>query len=335
MLSNYLLKAAIVTVACFVFVLGAEEVHVGFYSDFEPISYAVSRDVDDPEFHSPKGYEVDLLKAIERIPGSEITFIFHGIKEWDRIWLRPYHDAKIDLVLGGITYETRRLLNEDGEPVVEASHPTVNFKQSLLVRAEIASLIQSHDDLTAEHVVGVVKGTTGEYRFLAQADIIKGIDSGQLNPGFQVVLEDGQILVSDGTLSIYDKAIEQRTKILPPNDASPVTLYFTAEDSMIPALQQGEIDAIARGYIGNQLVSDRSSGQLVVKAIYSLECPKQQSIYCEKKEESVFFVKKGNSELLNKLNHYIDFLTDQGNIDYDAWKENPDIFFDRANGYTP
>ena len=49
-----------------------------------------------------------------------------------------------------------------------------------------------------------------------------------------------------------------------------------------------------------------------------------------KSEESVFFIKIENSELVNKLNQYIDYLTNDGKIDYDAWASNNNIFLERA-----
>lgn len=50
---------------------------------FSLFSYSENRDPSAPEFNHAKGYEVDLLKAIEAIPGSNMTFVFHGVKEWD------------------------------------------------------------------------------------------------------------------------------------------------------------------------------------------------------------------------------------------------------------
>lgn len=322
---------------CFLSLLGlffshveAKEYQVAFYSDFEPISYSADRDPASTHFNDARGYEVDLLKAIEAIPQSGMTFKFHGIKEWDHLWLMPYNDSKIDIAMGGITREDRRLLNQEGKQVVEATHKTVNFKQSLLMKEADSPGIDKHADLTCAYVVGAVKGTTGEYRYLAQSNVIDNIDYGMLKKGITIVLKDKKHIRSDGTLSIYDKKIEDRKMLIPPDCSLPLTKYFTAEDSMIPALKEGHIDAIARGYIGNKLVADRSNNDLVVKAVYSLECPKQESITCAKKEESVFFVKVQENDLLQKLNHYIDYLTDEGKIGYEEWIANKNVFIERA-----
>lgn len=316
------------------FQVQGKEYQVAFYSDFEPISYSENRDPSTPEFNHAKGYEVDLLKAIQAIPGSNMTFVFHGIKEWDNIWLSPYADSKIDIALGGISREEKRLLNKEGKLVLANTHKTTQFKQSLLMNAKESAQIKNHEDLTCAYVVGAVRGTTGEYRYLVQANIIDDLDKGQIKKGITVVLEDKTVITSDGSLSIHDPKIATRSMLIPPSCSLPLTKYFVAEDSMIPALKDGYIDAIARGYIGNKLVADKSDGKLTVKAIYSLECPKQESITCSKSEESVFFVKIENKELLDKLNQYIDYLTNNGKIDYDTWTSNHDIFMERAKNYT-
>lgn len=307
------------------------EYQVAFYSDFEPVSYAVNRDPSHPQFNEARGYEVDLLKAISLIPESNMTFRFHGIKEWNNLWLAPSTQPHIDIAMGGITREERRLLNDKGEKVVDSSHSTLHFKQSLLMTSKDA--VQQHTDLNCSYTVGAVIGTTGEYRFLAQANLIDSIDKGLIRKGITVITQDRQRYTSDGSLSIYDERLTKRLKLIPHDCSLPVVHYFEAEDSMIPALKEGWIDAIARGYIGNKLVADRSNGELAVTAIYSLECPKQESITCEKKEEGSLFVKAGNQTLLNKLNRYIDYLTDNGKIQYEDWEKNPSIFEERAKKF--
>jgi hypothetical protein len=325
--------AAIISFSLFVSDLQAKEYQVAFYSDFEPISYSENRDPASPQFHNSQGYEVDLLKAIEAIPGSEMTFIFHGVKVWDNIWLMPYLEARIDIAMGGITREERRTLNDDGKKVVDVTNKTLTFKQSLLMNAEDGLKIKTHDDLTCAYVVGAVRGTTGEYRFLAQANMINNIDEGLIQKGVTVVMDNKEFMSSDGSLSIYDPKVINRSRLIPPDCSLPLVKYFVAEDSMIPALEDGFIDAIARGYIGNKLIADRSNGQLVVNAIYSLECPRQESISCKKKEEAVMFVKLDDQALLQRLNKYIDYLTDNGRIEYEDWRNNPSIFLERAKQF--
>ncbi len=312
----------------------AKDYYVGFYSDFEPISYSVSRDPSSPEFNSPRGYEVDLLKAMQAIPHSEMTFKFHAIKAWDNIWLAPVTNPKMDIVIGGITREDRRLLDDNGKVVVAVTHKTASFKQSLLVKTKNATAIKSHQDLTCAYLIGAVKATTGEYRYLVQTRMINNLEQGLIKKGITVILEDKHYIISDGNLSIYDPKISTRTMLLPPNCSMPLTRYFVAEDSMIPALLADDIDGIARGYIGNKFVADKSNGTLTVTAIYSLECP-HETVTCNNKEEAVFFVKKNDTQLLAQLNKYIDYLTDNGKIDYDQWAKNNNIFMERAKAYKP
>ncbi len=323
------IRIIIFLILCSSHFINAKEYNVAFYSDFEPISYSEDRDSSSAQFNQAKGYEVDLLKAIEAMPDSEMTFTFHGVKEWNNIWLTPYTNPEIDIAMGGITREDRRLLNAEQKQVVATTHRTTQFKQSLLMRSDSTN-INTHEDLNCSYVIGAVRGTTGEYRYLAQSNIISNIDDGFILEGITVVLENKEYIISDGSLSIYDPRIETRTMLLPFYCTFPITKYFIAEDSMIPALKDGYIDGIARGYIGNKLVADNSNGEFVVKAIYSLECPRQESISCSLKEEAVFFIKLEDQKLLNKLNLYIDYLTDHGLVDYDDWKLNKNIFMERA-----
>jgi len=327
------MKSIILMLLFFSGLLEGKIYQVAFYSDFEPISYSERRDPTSPKFNNPQGYEVDLLRAIEAIPGSDMSFNFHGVKEWNNIWLYPYTNPEIDIAMGGISREDKRLLNEKGTKVLATTHGTVQFKQSLLMNATEANRIKNHHDLTCGYTVGAVRGTTGEYRFLAQTGFINDLDKGLIQKGTTVVLEDKSLITSDGLLSIYDPKVANRFMLIPPNCSLPITKYFVAEDSMIPALQAGYIDAIARGEIGNRLVADNSGGKFAITALFSLECSKDESVNCSKKEEAVFFVKVQNTELLNKLNTYIDYLTNNGSIGYDAWKQNHNIFLTRAKNY--
>ena len=308
----------------------AETYHAAFYSDFKPISFSISRNPDSPEFHLPQGYEADLLSAIELIPQANMHFTYTGIKKWDGIWTAPNTSSKIDFVFGGITKEIERMENEKKEKVLSVTNKTVSFKQSLLILAKHVNRIKSHKDLDCHDVVGAVIGTTGEYRFLAQAKYVNNLRDGFLAKQTKVETENG-IVLSDGKLSIYDPSLKNRKRLLPPPECElPEVRYFVAEDTMIPALEKEEIVAIARGYIGNQLVAEHSNGKFVVTALFSLKCESEES---QCKEEAVFYLKKDNQALKNKLNQFIDYLTDNGKIDYDQWKANPKIFKERALVY--
>lgn len=323
----------LITVFLFQNYAESKEYKVAFYSDFEPISYSLERDVLSPKFNEAQGYEVDLLKAMAFIPHSDMTFQFFGVKVWNDIWLKPYLDPKIDIAIGGITQEDRRTLNAEQVPVVATTRSDLIFKQSLLMKEGDASCIKTHEHLSCSYVIGAVRGTTGEYRFLAQSNILTNLESGMITKGVTVVLENKKQITSDGSLSIYDPLIAHRAMLVPPNCLLPIVKYFIAEDSMIPALEAGHIDGIARGYIGNQLVAEKSNGTFVVTAVYSLECPKQESITCKKSENSVMYTKIDAKDLRSKLNNYIEHLTDNGKIGYEEWKIDHQVFLKRAKQY--
>lgn len=267
---------------------------------------------------------------MESIPGSDMNLHFHGVKIWDKIWLAPYTDPSIDIAMGGITREEKRTENNHLQ-VVDYTHKTVSFMQSLLMHKVDAAKIKTHDDLTCAYVVGAVRGTTGEYRFLARAGIINDLQAGLIKKGTTVILKNKDTITSNGTLSIYNNKLKDRIKLLPGDCKTATVNYFLAEDSMIPALQDGAIDAIARGYIGNKLVADRFPNTLSVGAIFSLESSEKK--LGNQKEEAVFYVKHGDQKLLRKLNTYIDYLTDKGKIGYEDWKKEPSIFMIRAEHY--
>lgn len=324
----------IITIFMFKNSVESKEYKVAFYSDFEPISYSADRDVSSPQFNEARGYEVDLLKAMEAIPGSDMTFKFYGVKVWNDIWLKPYTDPNIDIAIGGITYEERRTVNAENVPIVATTRGDVIFKQSLLMKSEDANRIKTHADLSCSYVIGAVRGTTGEYRFLAESDILTNLETGLITKGITVVLDNKKQITSDGSLSIYNPLLARRTMLIPPNCLLPLVKYFVAEDTMIPALEEGYIDGIARGYIGNHLVAEKSHGKFVVTAIYSLECPKQESIVCKKSENSVMYIKLDSKDLLTKLNRYIEYLTEDGKIGYEEWKTDPQVFMKRAKLYN-
>jgi hypothetical protein len=101
--------------------------HVAFYSDFEPVSYSVSRDPRSPGFHQMQGYEYDLLKAMEKIPGANFSFQFYGVKEWNGLWISPFLHKEVDIAVGGIIAEASRTC-VNGERVVNFTEKTLSFR---------------------------------------------------------------------------------------------------------------------------------------------------------------------------------------------------------------
>lgn len=301
---------------------------VGFYSDFEPISYSKVRTEETEGFDEALGYEPDLLRAIEKIPSSAMAFQFKGIKQWDQIWMAPVLYDGIDIGIGGITIEAGRTMDTEGDQVTTFTHPSVKFKQSLLTLAEYQGSLVTHQDLNCTDIVGAVPGTTGEYRFLVQAGIINNLEEGLIREGVSVVIQNRGYKTSNGELSIYDPSLKNRIYLIPGQCTVPLVRYFVGEDEMIPALLEKHITAIARGVIGNTLVADHYPTELFVTAIYSLEGVSEGESCLN--ENAGFSIRLEDADLLKQLNFYIDFLTDNGKIGYEQWRANPKVFEERA-----
>ncbi|MBB63748.1 MAG: hypothetical protein CMO81_01655 [Waddliaceae bacterium] len=313
----------------------AETYKVGFYTDFEPISYAASRIEGTENFDQALGYEPDLLRAIERASKGELCFEFQGIKVWENIWMAPIQN-NVDIGIGGITIEDTRTKDSSGDKKIVFTKPTVDFHQSLLCLFSNKNAIKHHKDLNCSDTVGAVRGTTGEYRFLTQTGIINNLNDGLIKKGVTVVLKDRGFKRSDGNLSIYSEELKSRKYLIPSDCSLPLVRYFLAEDSMIPALLEKHISAIARGYIGNRIVAEQYPEDLVVTAIYSLECEaqgKKSREVCKEKEQAGMTVNIENEKLFTALNKYILFLTDEGAITYEKWLDDPQVFEKRADLY--
>ena len=72
----------------------------------------------------------------------------------------------MDIAGGGITILESRTRNAAGEVAVAFTSSHIAFRQSLLVRAADAERLSTHEGLTREVRVGVLRGTTGEARLL-------------------------------------------------------------------------------------------------------------------------------------------------------------------------
>jgi len=96
-----------------------------------------------------------------------------------------------------------------------------------------------------------------------------------------------------------------------------VFVQYASESELLPALKQGKIDAIARGEIGNDY---QASIDPQVKTIAKKD-------YGEK---FAFVVDSNNPELLRKLNHSIEKITDHGKIGFSLWLKDHAIFMKKA-----
>lgn len=294
---------------------------VGFYAFFEPVSYSADADPDSPDFDTQLGYEADLLNAMESVG---LSFTQRAIATWDEIWLRSAGED-FDIMLGGITILDSRRYDADGEEQIAFTSSHMTFRQSLLVRAEDAERLHSYDALTSDVRVGAVPSTTGESRLLE----ITGLTDahGTLLAGAQVETPQG-IVVADGSSDFVITAADEsdnlagRTRLLPPGDSRPQVVYLgveLGENELIEALYAGDIDAIARGQIGNGLAAAASADELVV------------SVLDESLEYGGFSIDMHAVELRECLNDKIDWLTDGGRLDYQDWLDDPTIFMRRAD----
>ncbi len=300
-----------------------QTLNVGFYAYFAPVSYSADAPPDSAEFNTHLGYEADLLTALEAMGDAELVFTRRAIAEWPGIWLLSSGD-EFDVVGGGITILDTRTRNDAGETRVAFTNGHITFRQSLLVRSEDAARLDSHDALTSDVRVGALTGTTGEARLLQLTGLADG--KGVLAAGTRVATDAGEAL-ADGsdayviTAAHASSVLQDRRHIHPPDATMPQVVYLgdeSGEDELLNALRNGDIDAVARGAIGNADAAQESDGALVVAALDDAV------------ELGGFTVNASDTELLARLNERIDFLTDHRRIGYAEWRADPTVFMQRA-----
>ena len=299
--------------------------NVGFYAFFSPISH--SETPDDPAcsgFNKHLGYEADLLTALEALDGAGLSFSRKAIPAWDGIWLRSA-TPEYDLIGGGITILESRTLDASGQPIVAFTSGHVAFRQSLLVRAEDADNLADYDSLNGDVRVGALRGTTGEFRLLQLTGLVN--DEGTLASGTRVETPNGEV-TADGSPAYQITAAQAtdnlsgRLRMWPPSATMPQVIYLgseTGEAELLQALRDGQIDALARGEIGNQDAAHLSEGAFVVSAVD-----------LQAKERGGFTLAAEDTVLLACLNEKINWLTRNGEIGYAQWRQNPKVFLNRA-----
>ena len=301
--------------------------HVGFYAFFAPVSYSA----DAPGtagFDEHLGYEADLLTALAAMDGAGLSFVRQGLAEWADIWLQAA-GPEFDLVGGGITILDARTRNADGDRVVTFTSGHIAFRQSLLVRAADAARFAHYSDLTSQARVGVLGGTTGEFRLLELTGLVDA--QGTLAASTRIQTPEGE-LVADGTASYTITAagtsanLIGRQRLIPPEAHMPQVIYLggeIGEVELLEALQSGQIDAIARGEIGNRDASYASDNSLVVAALD------------EAAEPGGFALGADDTDLAACLDEKINYLTDNQRIGYQEWRANPAVFLARAEQWRP
>ena len=296
----------------------------GYFTDFEPVCYR------DPETGQHRGYEADLLTALETMTdrdGVRLAFRRVPIDDWPDIWLAPTR-PDIDIAGGGITISDDRTTDAGGETVIRFTSGHIGFRQTLLVRSDDAPAIPTHAQLSTRHRVGAVEGTTGEARLLILCGIAD--HDGVLLPGARVQTPSGEI-TSDGspdftlTAASNPPQLHRRTRILPPDgrgDIPRIVLLGSDDDRYIQALRDGEIDAFARGEIGNTDAAQAADGQFAVTAYDPLV------------EFAAFTLPADADPLRARIDQRIRFLTDDQRLGYPDWRAEPGIFRRRADRWN-
>lgn len=299
-----------------------------FYAFFEPVSYSADPDPDSAGYHTHRGYEADLLNALEAMDGAGLAFTHAPVAEWPGNWLLSA-GPDFDISGGGITILESRTRDEAGNDAVRFTNGHIAFRQSLLVRAGDAGRIATHADLTEAVKVGVLSGTTGESRLL-RLTRLTGAD-GALAAG-TVITAPGATLTADGsdayaiTAAGASPELEGRVSMQPPSAGQPQVIYLgdeLGEAELLAALRKGDIDAIARGEIGNRDAAAQSGGALAVTALDPAV------------EYGGFTVAAAETALLSCLNDKLDYLTDHRSIGYAQWRDDPEIFMRRAQEWRP
>ena len=244
----------------------------GFYAFFKPVSYSADPDPKSAGFHVHRGYEADLLSALEAMKDAGLSFSRRGIASWKNIWLRAA-GPQFDMVGGGITILDSRTLDATGRKAIVFTSGHIAFRQSLLVRAADAGRIRRHEDLGSDVRVGVLAGTTGEARLLALTGLLNS--SGVLVPGARVRTPRGEAVADGSADYVIDAAraspvLAGRLSIEPPSTSMPRVAYLGSElgeAELLAALRADRIDAVARGEIGNRDAAHASGGEFAVTAL--------------------------------------------------------------------
>ena len=301
---------------------GERVLNVGFYAFFAPVSYSADADPADG-FNTHRGYEADLLSALETMEDTGLTFSRQGIAVWDGIWLQSA-GPEYDLIGGGITILESRTRDAAGKQVVVFTNGHITFRQSLLVRAADAERLSSHADLTGDVRVGALVGTTGEFRLLELTGLVDA--NGVLAAGTSVETAQGAV-VADGSADYVitpagaTENLADRQRIVPPDETMPQVIYLgdeLGEEELIAALRDGAIDALARGEVGNRDAASAVDGAFAVTALD------------EAVEHGGFTLAVADAALASCINEKINWLTDDRRIGYAEWVENPLVFMERA-----
>lgn len=297
---------------------GGRVLNFGFYSDYAPLSYG--------EEGEHRGYEADLLDALEAMEGAELAFSRKAIGVWNRIWLRAA-TPDYDFIGGGITILDSRTLDDSGQAVVRFTSGHVADRHSLLVRAADALRIAAYDDLDRTVRVGVLAGARGEGRLLRLTGFAD--EDGVLLAGARITTTIGEV-VADGTAAFtispafVSESLRERRALYPPRENLPQVVFHpegTSVEAMLAALREGTTDAFARGQIAN-LGAAAADPAFVVTALDDLA------------EYAGFVFALEDTELHACVDAKLDYLTDDRDLGYPEWQADPTVFRERAETWV-
>ncbi|MDE0712963.1 MAG: autotransporter domain-containing protein [Rhodospirillales bacterium] len=292
----------------------------GFFADFRPVSFSENLDPHGPGINVHRGYEADLLTALETMADAGLAFDRRGINTWPDIWLRPA-GPDYDFVGGGITILEARTRDANGVEQVAFTSGHIAFRQSLLVRAEDAHRYASHDDLGPARVAAL-GGTTGEQRLLVLTGVAGA--NGNLAAGTTIHLADGTSLTADGsaryqvTAAGSSENLADRVRIEGPTGTVKEVLLTSTDQDQLDALASGRVDAIARGEVGNLEVSRNSNSRFVVTALDPAV------------EYGGFAFDRDDQGLATCVDARINYLTDDRRIGFAEWQDDSQAFLQRA-----
>lgn len=122
-----------------------------------------------------------------------------------------------------------------------------------------------------------------------------------------------KIGVVPGTTGEIYALLRAKEQHLPNN----VFVEYKSESELLPALMKGEIDAIARGEIGNKYQESRNNKLITIaKKDFG--------------ENFAFAINHHNQGLANNLNQAIKKITNNGKISYALWLKNHNVFLERV-----
>ena len=292
----------------------------GFFADFRPVSFSENLDPRAPGFNGHRGYEADLLTALEAMADAGLAFDRKGINTWPDIWLRPA-GPDYDFVGGGITILESRTRDVDGVEQVAFTSGHITFRQSLLVRAGDAHRYASHDDLGPARVAAL-GGTTGEHRLLVLTGMAGA--EGNLAAGTAIHLADGTSLTADGSANYRVSAagssenLADRVRIEGPTGTVREVLILSTDQDQLDALASGRVDAIARGELGNREASRNANSRFVVTALDPVV------------EYGGFAFDRDDQGLAACVDARINYLTDNRRIGIAEWFDDSQAFLRRA-----